>query len=262
MSKVELTQEEKNLTYVKYYYKNLATIPKEKIIIGEGIAADPQKALNIKDRNLFLKGKDKGIQIGFCVMEDGIGYVANSTFMKDVTVEMIDWWFGWHSVSSDLRYKIWDPEDHYYARADKPEHVLNPDVPLNEKTWGVNHRIKENIGLGPQDLVLSFSCPKNFGYDMSILGSDTCESMVCAIGIGDVPAFMTHKFYTVNGGTMFESRFWIGYTVKDGEFIKVIPEGKSVPEIVPRSLFKHNIKEFTNLAAILPQLYSEEKNNW
>jgi len=61
---------------------------------------------------------------------------------------------------------------------------------------------------------------------------------------------------------MFESRFWIGYTVKDGEFIKVIPEGKSVPEIVPRSLFKHNIKEFTNLAAILPQLYSEEKNNW
>ncbi len=49
---------------------------------------------------------------------------------------------------------------------------------------------------------------------MSILGSDTCKSMVCAIGIGDVPAFMTHKFYTTYGGTMFESRFWIGYTVK------------------------------------------------
>lgn len=262
MSKVELTQEEKELSYVKYYNRDLATVPKEKEDIGNGPALDFKEALKIKDKDLFLKGEDKGAKIGFCVMEDGIGYVANSTFMKDVTVEMVDWWFGWHSVGSDLRYKIWDPEDHYYARADKPEYVLNPDVPLNQKTWGVNHQIKEDVGLGAEDLILSFRCPKDFGYDMSILGSNTCQSMVCAIGIGNVPAFMTHKYYTVEDGIMFESRFWIGYKFENGEFIKVIPDGKSVPEIVPRSLFKHNIKEFTNLAAILPELYLEEKNNW
>ena len=262
MKKVELSETEKNLSYVKFFHKNLAEITEEKISIGDGPVGDHRKALSIKDRNLFLKGEDKGIQMGFCIMEDGIGYVANSTFMKDVTVEMIDWWFGWHSVGSDLRYKIWDPEDHYYARADKPEYVLNPNVPLNQKTWGVNHQIKEDIGLGAEDLILSFRCPKDFGYDISVLGSSTCESMVCAIGIGNVAAFMTHKYYTVEGGVMFESRFWIGYKVENGEFIKIIPEGKAVPEIVPRALFKHNIKEFTNLAAILPQLYSEEKNNW
>ena len=35
--------------------------------------------------------------------------------MPGVTSEMLDWWFPWHSVGSDLRYKIWDPEDHYFA---------------------------------------------------------------------------------------------------------------------------------------------------
>lgn len=262
MNKVELNEEEKKLPYVKYFYEDLAEIPEEKISIGNGKMADPKDALNIEDRNKFLKGDDTGIQAGFTVMEDGTGYVANSTFMKDVTVEMMQWWFAWHCINSDLRYKIWDNEDHYYARADKPEYILDKNVPIAEKTWGVNHHIKEDIGLGPEDLVLAFKCPKDFGYDMNVLGTEKCQGMVCAIGMGNVPAFMTHKFYNVEGGMMFESRFWIGYKFEDGKFIKIVPDGKSVPEIVPRSLFKHNIKEFTNLAKILPRVYEEEKNNW
>lgn len=262
MSRVELNENEKGLPYVKYYYQDLAPISEEKLAIARGKMANPKDALNIKDKNLYLKGEDNGIQQGFTIMEDGTGYVANSTFMKDVTVEMMQWWFAWHSVNSDLRYKIWNPEDHYYARADKSEYVLDKNVPLAEKTWGVSHKIKEDIGLGAEDILLSFCCPKDFGYDMEILGSEKCEGMVCAIGIGNVPAFMTHKFYTVEGGIMFESRFWIGFRFENGEFIKVVPEGKSVPEIVTRSLFTHNIKEYTNLAAILPKIYEEEKDNW
>ncbi len=262
MSKVELSEIEKGLPYVKYYYQDLAPVSEEKLAIAKGKMENPKDALNIRDKNLYLKGEDKGIQQGFTVMEDGIGYVANSTFMKDVTVEMMEWWFAWHGVNSDLRYKIWDPEDHYYARVDKVEYVLDKNVPLAEKTWGVNHSIKEDIGLGPEEILLSFRCPEEFGYDMEILGTDKCEGMVCAIGVGNVPAFMTHKFYSVDGGIMFESRFWIGYKFENGEFIKIVPDGKKVPEIVPRSLFSHNIKEFTNLAAILPKVYEEEKNNW
>ena len=262
MNKVNLTEEEKKIPYAKYFFKELAKVTAEKESIGNGEMSDCKRALSIEDKNLFLKGEDNGIQAGFTVMKDGIGYVANSTFMKNVTVEMIQWWFAWHSINSDLRYKIWDNEDHYYARADKPEYVLDKNVPLGEKTWGVNHIVKEDIGLGPEEIVLSFRCPKDFGYDMEILGTEKCEGMVCAIGIGNVPAFMTHKFYSVDGGINFESRFWIGYKFEKGKFIKIIPEGKCVPEIVPRSLFKHNIKEFTNLAAILPSVYAEEKDNW
>ena len=106
MSRVELNENEKSLPYVKYYYQGLAPVSEEKIAIARGEMANTKEALKIKDKNLYLKGEDKGIQEGFTVMEDGTGYVANSTFMKDVTVEMMQWWFAWHSVNSDLRYKI------------------------------------------------------------------------------------------------------------------------------------------------------------
>lgn len=55
--------------------------------------------------------------------------MANRTYMPGVTVDMMDWWFPWHSVGSDLRYKIWDPKDHYFARADRTAYVLDPGFP-------------------------------------------------------------------------------------------------------------------------------------
>ena len=60
--------------------------------------------------------------------------------------------------------------------------------------------------------------------------------MVCAIGIGDTPAFMTHKYYEVEGGVVFESKFWLGYGYIDGKLVKILPEGIKVPEIAVRNL--------------------------
>lgn len=259
---VALTDEEKSLSYVKYFYQELAPIPKEKMQIAQGAAADPALALSLEDKDKFLAGDDHGIQSGFCVMENGMGYVANSTFMPGVTVAMVDWWFGWHSVGSDLRYKLWDHDDHYHARADKPEYVKDPKVPNHQKTWGVRHFIKEDIGLGPEEMYLCFKNPRDFGYDPALIGTEKCGSLVCAVGEGPTPAFMTHKFYETKGGIMFESRFWMGVGYVDGSLTKLLPEGVKVPEMGPRALFAHNIKEYANLAVILPEIYQKEKNNW
>lgn len=61
---------------------------------------------------------------------------------------------------------------------------------------------------------------------------------------------------------MFESRFWLGYRYIDGKLVKILPEDIKIPEIAVRNLFSHNIKEYSNLAEILPKIYTEEKNNW
>lgn len=55
------------------------------------------------------------------------------------------------------------------------------------------------------------------------------------------------------------SRFWIGCGMVDGKLVKVLPDGVRLPDFVPQNLFGHNIKEFTNLAAILPQVYRENQ---
>ena len=56
-----------------------------------------------------MKGDDpEYCQVGYGVQDDGTAFVCNTTYMPGVTSEMLDWWFPWHSVGSDLRYKIWD----------------------------------------------------------------------------------------------------------------------------------------------------------
>ena len=85
--------------------------------------------------------------------------------------------------------------------------------------------------------------------------------MVCAYGVGSTPAVMTHVAKQAEGGILFCSRFWMGYGPNEqGEIVKLLPDGVSVPEAGPRALYGHNIKEYSNLASILPFLYAEEKD--
>ena len=261
MDRPVLTAEEAALSYAKYFNQPMAPIPQDKLDIWHGPAADPAEVLPFEDRALFQRADVPGLQNGFAVAANGTGFVANTTFMPGVTAEMFNWWFGWHSVTSDLRYKMWNKDDHWYARADKPDYVKDPSVPLSQKTWGVNHQILEDIGLGADDLLLCFRRPADLGYDESLLGNDDCQAMVCAYGLGSAPAVMTHLARKTEGGILFCSRFWMGYGPNDkGEIVKLLPDGVSIPEMVPRALYGHNIKEYSNLASILPSVYAEEKD--
>ena len=259
--KVGVSKEEKSLSYYKFFERDMAKIPEEKIALLEKSSAT--EIVPFEQKDLFLRGEDKNFcQIGYGVAGNGAGFVCNETFMPNVTVEMLEWWFAWHSVGSDLRYKIWDPEDHYFARADNAAYVCDENVPVNQKTWGVNHYIIEDVGAGPDFLKLCFKRPKDFGYDEKIIGTEKCQSLVCAIGAGNCAAAMTHKFYKVDGGAMLCSRFWIGFAEVEGKIICTLPEGAKVPVEVAKGLFAHNIKEFSNLAAILPEVYAENKDNF
>lgn len=133
---VVITQEEKALPYAKYFYQDLAPIPQEKLDIWHGPMADPALATPVNAANDFLEEGKVALEVGFTVAPNGTGFVANSTFMPGVTPEMFLWWFAWHCVGPDLRYKIWDRDDHLQARAIQADYVRDPAVPWAEKTWG------------------------------------------------------------------------------------------------------------------------------
>ena len=255
-----MTPDEARLSYAKYFNRPMAKIPAEKLDIWRGDPAPSESALLYKYRALFQNQEVPGLQNGFCIAPDGTGYVASTIFMPGVTPEMFDWWFGWHSVTSDLRYKIWDRDDHYYARADNPDYVKDPAVPESQKTWGVVHHILEDIGIGgPTDLTLCFQRPAELGYNESKIGTPGCLAMVCAYGLGTAPAVMTHIAKEAEGGILFCSRFWMGYGPDEkGGIVSILPKGASVPIEAPRALFGHCIKEYTNWAALLPEIYPEE----
>ena len=162
----------------------MANIPDEKIALLD--KPSTLESVPFEERNLFLTGEDtKYCQVGCGVAANGTGFVCNETYMPGVSGEMLDWWFPWHSIGSDLRYKIWDCEDHYFARADKADYVCDAAVPVNQKTWGVNHYVLEDIGNGPGFLKIQFKRPRDFGLDEGLIGGAKCQSLVAGIGDGE-----------------------------------------------------------------------------
>ncbi|MNP36999.1 hypothetical protein D3C76_1304230 [compost metagenome] len=71
------------------------------------------------------------------------------------------------------------------------------------------------------------------------------------------PAVMMHLFREVDGGVESRTRFWMGYNIIDKKLCKLLPDGIQMPIQAPMGLAFHNVEEYSNLAEILPSLYSE-----
>lgn len=266
--KVPVTEQDKLKSYFKYYNEEMTQAPKERY--GQVLQGpvDPKRALKFQDRNDLFKPGYLDVEVGYCVMEDGTGFVANLTQMPGVTVEMFDWWFAWHGLDN-LRYTIWDPEDHYKAESMQKKRVLDPDLTLREKYWDTTHEVVEDIGMGPEGLFINFRYPGDLGFDVSKINTEDCGTIVCAKGYGkghppfaSADTIMCHFIREIAGGVELRTRFWMGWTVEEGKDIKALPNWVRMPPMGPMSLLLHNIKEFTNLATLLPRIYAEEKENF
>jgi hypothetical protein len=206
---------------------------------------------------------------GYCVMPDGSGCVALCHRMKGATPEMIDWWFAWHGLE-DLRYKLWYPEMHVSARLDREERakVLDPKRTLPQKFQGLTHHVVEDIGGGVFNAVdISFLTPEDFGFDTTRFKPPYVEALaaanVMARGVDDpkdgpgLPVAFVHLVRKTDEGIEVRNRFWVGYQIVDKKPVLMLPQGMRIPEEAVQGLFLHDVQEFANLGAILPQLYAE-----
>lgn len=265
-NRVPITEEQKQLSYAKFYDKPLAEVPAEKLAILDLPPMDPSKTLKIQDRNKLFDPGYFEVETGYCVMEDGSGYIANHTKMPGVTVEMFDWWFAWHGLG-ELRYTLWDPEDHYYAYSMNLAQGRCPKLSLKEKYWGTMHHIKEDIGGGPDELFACFRQPCEMGFDESKIGTKACGTIVTSNSgmLCDPMASaetMCHFVRETEDGIELRSRFWLGWHIIGGKPVKILPDDEVTPLMKPKMLLAHNMKEFQNLADLLPKIYPEQKDNW
>ena len=268
--KVPVSGADRRKSYFKYYEQDVEQGDAAKHARVDEGPFDNALCTRVQDRaDLFKPGELPG-EFGWWLLEDGTAATANDTFMPGVTAEMFDWWFAWHPIDR-LRYAIWDSEDHYDVYLDDPARALDDTLTVRERHWGSVHHVWEDAGVGHADLLqISFKRPGEMGYDESLIGTDVCFTIVCANGltlgsgpIPDSPAVMTHFLRPVEGGSVLRSRFWMGWRINEqGEAEKGIPDGVSIPAPIVSGLLHHNIKEFANLARILPSLYAEEKDRW
>ena len=210
-----LRPDEQAKSYSKYYYRPIAPPnPRLMAILGQG-PIDPAKALPFERLNDLLDSGYLEVETGYCILENGAGYVAVNNVFPGCTVDMMKWWFAWHAADGGLRYKIWFPPGHASIATDEADHakLVDPAIPIGEKSQNVVHFVVENVGNGFEDIEICFLDPKTIGFDMSRFHTPNVAAVFGGFGISEArqgppmksPAIMVHFCREIEGGIEFRT---------------------------------------------------------
>ncbi len=262
-----LTAEEEARPFAKYYYDEIpAPDPAHLALMDK--PCDSARAIGPERMNDLLDPGDLDVEIGWCNLPNGAGFIANRMFYPGVTAEMIDWWFAWHPLE-DLRYRIWYPPQHggLMLSPEGRKRILDSSIPLAERNWGVVHHVTENCNCGMENIDIHFLSPKDFGFDMSRWKKPYVSTFAGGFGWAvtvnktdesiTAPALMCHIFRDSPKGLEHRTRFWMGYRFSGGKPELSLPPGVAVPVEAVQGLARHNVHEFTRFKSFLPRIYQE-----
>ncbi|HST55194.1 MAG TPA: hypothetical protein VLJ42_04770 [Solirubrobacteraceae bacterium] len=223
---------------------------------------DPADALALAAVERLLDPTPLNAETGWCMLPDGVSYVAVRTPMPAVSGAMVDWWFDWHPRDA-LRYRIWHPTAHL-------DNSVDPAPTQREKAhWGTTHHPVENVGTGVVHARIAFHSPTEMGFSTDALDHPHVATIVCGYAGDDrrrvrhTPMF--HVFLRSGNGVVLRSRFWLGAALRPfgplgapGARLLNTPLVRrlALPNDLPRALATHCAEEYTNLGKLLPELYA------
>ena len=251
-----LTDKQKNSPLYKYYELPIAPVPEEKFISIMQMDADKSCVVSCDHLNLLFESDDLADEYGIFHCPDGGLMLSNVTDMPNVTPQMFDWWFAWHGLDT-MRYIIWDKDDHYYAQTRNPEKALDSSLSMKERYWNTVHDVKEALldGDDPIPVVIPFVPPETLGFDPARLAAFE-GTIVCTSG----PVIMIHFLQPAETGSKLRTRFYLGYSTSDHGNVRLADY--QAPVELARAMLVHNIKEYTHLGKILPDLYQEFRDDF
>jgi hypothetical protein len=242
---------------------------------------DPSDALALSDADRLLDPAPLAHETGWCVLDDGVAYVAVRSEMPNVSGEMVDWWFDWHPRDS-LRYRAWHPAAHL-------ANSLQPPPGTRAKAhWGAVHHPVEDVGIGTVHARIEFCAPTEMGMSRDALSDPNVATIVCGYAGDDrlhvrhTPMFHVFLRDAVRAhnpvapdqrddggqgegrGVVLRSRFWLGAAlapygplgnVAAHMLNRPFVRRRALPKGLPRALATHCAEEYANLAVLLPELY-------
>ncbi|MBU0994827.1 MAG: hydrolase [Proteobacteria bacterium] len=254
--KAGLTKKEKGMPEAKYYSTDFSEFPD---VVLDAISygpISPDQALAFENINDLANPGYLEVENGYGILEDGSAYVAARTEMPGADMEMIQWWFWWHTLKN-IRYKIWCPGDHYAIGAKYLDRYADPTLSPEEKITDNPHYPVEDVGLGILALSISFVPPETFGFDTSAFENNGVEGAICGIvgiklfGVTIDHTYMCHLFRKTDTGLELRSRFWLGAKL-DPAWRKII-----FNEDAALGVMEHCSREYNHLASFLPDIYNE-----
>jgi hypothetical protein len=226
---------------------------------------DPGEAQPADQPDLLLDPAELPGECGWCMLPDGCGYVAMRTDMPGVAGDMVDWWFDWHP-HDPVRYRIWHPLAHVRNSVEPAA------APGAKPYWGTVHHPVEDLGLGTVHARIAFHPPDALGFAPGALERPGVAAIVGGFAGDDRRRMqhtrMIHVFLRTGDGLVLRSRFWLGAVLRPyapGPIADVAARILNRPAVrrrvlpagVPRALARHCAEEYTNLGALLPELYAQ-----
>ena len=225
---------------------------------------DAAAALPQADLDRLLDPAPLRAETGWCRLPDGVRYVAVRTEMPAVSAEMVDWWFDWHP-RDPLRYRVWHPLAH-------TDNSLDPAPAAKAKAhWGAVHHPVEDVGTGTVHARIAFVRPSELGFSGDALGDPAVGTVVCG-WVGDDRrrtrhSRMAHVFLREGDGLVLRSHFWLGAAIRPYAPSAIATPAAallnrrafrdlSLPRNLAPALARHCAEEYSNLAALLPELYA------
>jgi len=252
----------KRYSYAQFWNPTMRPIPSHAISALNNGAVDPS-LLPVKDLAVKEITTAK-TQNAFTITSDGSMHINLETHMPDVTPQMIDWWFGWHSDSPE-RYKLWHPKAHVYAQW---QEIPPSGTSGRTRYEGYTSIVDEFIGNQMLRARIQFRAPKSIGLVDASVEEGTHATAICArVGLDEIPVdmgFLAHHVEAVPGGSLMRSRFWIGptyFSARKKIFAPVIPVLKKLITLKEEDacdLLEHCAQEMNHLATFLPSLYRQE----
>lgn len=263
----KLFPEEEKMPLAKYFYKYPLHYPTpvELQLIEKPIdTADAIKPENFME---LLKpyGYDKA-ELGYCMFEDGSGYVATYRVRPPhITPEMERWYRNWRNLKSksmvgghgNLRYKIWnyaDHYDHYYVNWKNGKEGIHTTESLD---LGAGERMYDTIR---HEFPLS-----DFGLTEEKAAA--LKAAGCMVnGWGSYETFDepgTHLCLSYSrpcplGGVETRSREWIGWKPENGKLVR--DPATKCDEAYLKKVVIHTLVEWEHLYTFLPELYAAYKD--
>jgi len=270
--KLPICPEERALSYSKYYDLPMEEPDPRSMQIWNAGPVPEESVTRIENINELWKPGYLLCEQGYCVLSDGTGLVANYVRMEGVTVEMIDWWFTWHFLAppgvpegnGNLRYKIWNPYEHWntgpISEEDKRKRA-DPSVYYSMRKEGAVDFIEETFRIGGDKFYIE-AYPivnlEDIGADHDLVTAPGFGTFCCATSMmkGSPPSIVVHYFRPVPGGLELRTRFWFGYKVENKKVVKDVSIPASL-ELVKNNCI-HNMREYPHLGRFLPKLFAEE----
>ncbi len=253
---VPITSDEIRSPYYRHFVRSMA-VPEQRVYEAARDWTDADKALLPEELNLLFEGEPGKMQNGISRLPGGCAAIAFTMDMPGVTPEMFSWWFVWCSLEP-IRFKIWNREEHYSCRIISPKRMPEPLLPAAGKCQDILCEVEEDLGYGPEKILVHYRAPEDFGFDREKLRAFP-GSIICA-GDERSPVIAVHFLSPVEGGSRLQTRIWLGCCMgKDGARM-CMPRGAFIPLEPARSHYEHVARDFVHLASVLPELYEQFGN--